>query len=103
MVTGLLGHILTWFQSDWTFPEKADDRHKMYQWVNEVSTVVLVESPLEEGSNHGFGDDVNTLDVAESMIHEIWDIVDGNSVWSDKHIMGEVSALLYIQKSFLHD
>lgn len=64
--------------------------------MNEVSTVVLVKSPLEEGSNHGFGDDVNTLDVAKSMICKIWDIVDGNSVWSDKYTMGEVSALLYI-------
>ena len=103
VVTGLLGHVLTWFQSDWTFPEKADDRRKMYQWANELSRVVLIESPLEEGSERGFGEDQNTLDVAESIIREIWRIVDGNSVWSDKRTMAEVSVLLHIQKSFLYD
>lgn len=80
--------VLTWYQNEWMFPEKADDRRKMFQWVYKFASVVLAESLHLDNGHCGF--DHGT---SKSAISQIWHYVEGNAVWSDKRTM-EGSATL---------
>lgn len=88
--TLLMGHVVTWFKSDWTFPERAGDRRKLFQWATEFREVVLIGSPLEESAKRGYADNADLIEVSEKVLRVIWSEVEQNSIWSDKRVITKV-------------
>ena len=72
VVTGMLKHILIWYDATWEFLQKADDHQKTFNWVVELKVVVLEHSKLAGDSTHGYKDGADLLKIAKGIIREIW-------------------------------
>lgn len=91
VVTGVLKHILTWYDATWEFPQKADDRRKTFDWVVELKVVVLERSELAGDGTRGYKDGADLLKIAKGIIREIWNQVESNVMWREKSAIAEVS------------
>ncbi|KAL4811577.1 hypothetical protein BDW67DRAFT_189640 [Aspergillus spinulosporus] len=90
IVTGIISHLLVWFDADWVFPEKAAKERQSFQWDTIVRDVILRQSTLVEGGKRGFEETADDLEVARSLIWKIWDAVDSDKIWKDAVVRKEV-------------
>lgn len=95
IVTGILKHVLTWYNASWEFPQKADERRRTFEWAAEFEMVVLVESELEEDKDRGYDEATDLRQLAETLILHIWDLVEKNAMWREKSAIAEVSLFVH--------
>jgi hypothetical protein len=93
LVTGILSHVILWFNKDWTFPEKAIESQKNFQWDTKVWDVVFVNSQLSIGGARGYGADNDILDLARKFIQYVWHSMETEESWKDNMVKKEVYLL----------
>ena len=103
IVTGIISHLLVWFDANWTFPEKAAKERQSFQWDTIVRDVILRQSMLVEGGKRGFDENADDLEVARSLIWKIWDAVDLDEIWKDAVVRKEVGNLFVYKLLYFTD
>ena len=90
-LTLLLWHILLWYASEWVFSEQADNNRCDFQWVTEVTCVVLQESKLFNDNRCGYEKTDNIHAIGEELVKQIWIMIENDEIWHDTHVQAEVS------------
>ena len=91
ILTLLLWHVLLWYAPEWVFPEQADNNRRDFQWVAEVTRVVLQESKLSNDNRHGYEKTDNIHAIGEELVKQVWIMIENDEIWHDAHVQAEVS------------
>ena len=103
IITSIISHLLVWFDTNQTFPEKAAKERQSFQWDTIVRDIILRQSMLVEGGKHGFDKNTDNLEVACSLIWKIWDAVDLDKIQKDAVVRKEVGNLFTYKLLYFTD
>ena len=73
------------------FSEQADNNRHDFQWVTEVTRVVLQKSKLFKDNRHDYEKINNIHAIEEELVKWVWIIIENDEIWHDTHIQAEVS------------
>ena len=73
------------------FSEQADNNRHDFQWVTEVTRVVLQKSKLSNDNRHDYEKTDNIHAIGEELVKWIWIMIENDEIWHDTHVQAEVS------------